>query len=810
LLNAGLTFPLAAEMGEGAIAGVGGTRLCEWWFTDAAVLFDTAGRYTTHDSDATTDRAGWETFLGLLRHTRPRQPLNGVIVAFALNDIAQARQEECVAHARAVRSRIAELESCFGQPVPVYLVFTKADLISGFSEFFADLTREQGGQVWGMTFPLQATGGDLRQDFALEFGLLVERLRQRLPHRLLGENSPDRRGLIAGFPPQVANLEAPLAAFLTEAFGAGAGDRPPWLRGVYLTSATQEGTPFDRMTGAIARAFGLDQRRAPRPLARAGRSFFLADLLREVVFNEAMLVSARPAARRRRLLLRAGAFVSILLVAGAAIGFLLAERASGQRTIDVYAASLAEYERAASGQNLASVSDADLAALSPLLDKGRALASGVAQDPHTSVMATVGAWLGLSQEGKLGTGARALYRHALDRALLPRLLWRLETQMRGNLARPDFLYEATRIYLMLGNGGPLDPELVRQWMRLDWETIYPGSAYTPLRESLGLHLNALLAAPLPRIELDGELVAKARETFGRAPVAQRVYSRIRPSEAALSLPPWKPSDALGAAGVRVFVRASGRPLSDGVPGFFTVEGFHTVLLPSVRRAAQAVASESWVLGQPMDLRPDGPRMQSLERDVIALYESDYAQAWDALLADLDVAPLRSLPQAAQDLFILGSPQSPMRELLVSVSRQLALSTPPANRIGDRDTPHAERARPVTDQEARLQALFRLGPRSDAAVARPGHEIDDRYRALRETVNTDAGAQIDRVLKIVTSLQQQLAKLAASAGRSGSAPAPGDDPIVAMQAEAQRQPQPLARWLASMAGSGMALRGGGAR
>src|ERR1051326_7754768 len=32
LLNAGLNFPLAAEMGEGALAGVGGTRLCEWWF----------------------------------------------------------------------------------------------------------------------------------------------------------------------------------------------------------------------------------------------------------------------------------------------------------------------------------------------------------------------------------------------------------------------------------------------------------------------------------------------------------------------------------------------------------------------------------------------------------------------------------------------------------------------------------------------------------------------------------------------------------------------------------------------------------
>ena len=51
LLNAGLRFPLAEQMGQGAVAGVGGTRLCDWWFTEDAVLIDTAGRYTTQDSE---------------------------------------------------------------------------------------------------------------------------------------------------------------------------------------------------------------------------------------------------------------------------------------------------------------------------------------------------------------------------------------------------------------------------------------------------------------------------------------------------------------------------------------------------------------------------------------------------------------------------------------------------------------------------------------------------------------------------------------------------------------------------------------
>ena len=58
-VNSGLKFPLAGADGGAAIAGIGGTRYCDWWFTDDAVLIDTAGRYTTQDSDAKADKKSW-------------------------------------------------------------------------------------------------------------------------------------------------------------------------------------------------------------------------------------------------------------------------------------------------------------------------------------------------------------------------------------------------------------------------------------------------------------------------------------------------------------------------------------------------------------------------------------------------------------------------------------------------------------------------------------------------------------------------------------------------------------------------------
>src|SRR3978361_2565886 len=81
LVTCGLKFPLADKEGPTALRGVGGTRNCEWWFTDDAVLIDTAGRYTTQDSQAEVDKAGWLGFLGLLKKHRRRQTNTGGTVA---------------------------------------------------------------------------------------------------------------------------------------------------------------------------------------------------------------------------------------------------------------------------------------------------------------------------------------------------------------------------------------------------------------------------------------------------------------------------------------------------------------------------------------------------------------------------------------------------------------------------------------------------------------------------------------------------------------------------------------------------------
>ena len=215
LAQSGLRFPLGQTRD---LRGIGGTRYCDWFFTDEAVLIDTAGRYTSQDSDRATDAKAWQGFLALLRKQRPRQPLNGVLVALAITDLTPGDGRGRLDHAATVRARLAELESSLGVRLPVYVILTKADLIAGFSEFFGELGERDRAQVWGVTLPYRPGPPDLA---AVEAGFagLVERLDQILPERLAAERDLDRRAAIFGFPARVGSLRPELVRFVEEAFG---------------------------------------------------------------------------------------------------------------------------------------------------------------------------------------------------------------------------------------------------------------------------------------------------------------------------------------------------------------------------------------------------------------------------------------------------------------------------------------------------------------------------------------------------------------------------------------------------------------
>ncbi|MBK9663419.1 MAG: type VI secretion system membrane subunit TssM [Nitrosomonas sp.] len=261
LVNSGLQFPLAERFGQEVVRGIGGTRNCDWWFTNEAVLLDTAGRYTTQESHQEQDSTAWGGFLKLLKKYRPRRPINGIIVTLSVTDLLQQTASQREAQANSIRKRIQELHSELNIRFPIYVLVTKMDLLSGFMEFFGKYGKEERMQVWGTTFPLSENEDVIPlANFDSEFTLLEQRLNSRLIDYLQDERDIQKRALLYTFPQQFSALKDTLRDFLNQIFSLSRFNQPPLLRGIYFTSGIQEGNPIDRIISGFARALQLDNR----------------------------------------------------------------------------------------------------------------------------------------------------------------------------------------------------------------------------------------------------------------------------------------------------------------------------------------------------------------------------------------------------------------------------------------------------------------------------------------------------------------------------------------------------------------------
>lgn len=792
LVNSGLHFPLADTFGRQGVKGTGGTRDCDWWFTDQAVLIDTAGRYTTQDSDSEVDSAGWTGFLDLLKKHRRRQPLNGVLVAISIADLITQSEPERRQQAAAVKRRVRELVDRLGVNFPVYVLFTKSDLVAGFVEYFDDLGQDARSQVWGVTFP--PSDRDAPQGvagFPSAYDALMERLGDRLMSRLHQERDPGRRAAIHGFPQQAAGLKPVLSAFVDEVFTPSRFEKPFYLRGVYFTSGTQEGTPIDRLMGTLAATFGLDRRSAPA-FSGQGRSYFLGGLFRDVIFREAHLAAADPRVERQQLWLTRAAYGA---TAAAAVGAVVVWSTSYSRNVGLIHAMeghvKAYQQRAANLRPGASARDV-LPALNSLADAAHTY-------DNAGLLWLTG--LGLSKRGTLEPAAREAYVAVLQADYLPLLRRRIEAQMRAGSDNTELLQASLKAYLMLGDPKRLDPAFMKVWMALDWRAAFPGEDDAQSR--LAAHGDALLAAGPAPVALDDRLVERTRRALLQVPLDQRVYGAIK--EEALARPElaFRLDEAVAPSGRGVF-----EPRTDGGPAhhnvaLFTYAGFHDFFLPEAPRILKDSTRENWILGE--GAAEGAVNDERTQRQVARLYADDFVRTWQSMLGDMGVVHFRDVDHGLEVLGKLAGGASPLRTVLDVVRDQTTLERDSAT---DKAAAAAEGGlSQITGKLGRLSRALQQAAEEapEGSSESPGAPIQAALLPIAQLAQGDAKAPapIDDVIGQIGEVQAYLetavsggpgSALKAAAARMGG----GRDPIATLRAKATRLPDPVKSWVQDVA------------
>jgi len=793
LVNSGLKFPLEEAGASQSIKGVGGTRNCDWWFTDEAVLLDTAGRYVTQDSEQKVDASAWLGFLDLLKRFRPRQPLNGAIVTVSISDLLYQTDAQRERYARDVRTRVQELHERLGLRFPVYVMVTKTDLLAGFMEFFGDMSREERAQVWGMTFDLNGAGTAVNYagQFGAEFEGLERRLHARVLKRLHGERDLQRRCAIYSFPQQFSALRPLLSEFMEKAFGGSRFGEQPLVRGVYFTSGTQEGSPIDRVLGTLSRTFNLDRKILP-PSASSGKSFFINRLLHDVIFTESGLVGGNEKKERQRRVLTVGALAgSAALTVGLLAAWTLSYFNNGRLIQD------ATQKVAAAKGSVEGVPPAqagDIAKVLPVLNALRDLPSGYSSREASIPVAYR---FGLYQGDGIGERSIGAYRRALGDVLLTRVSLRLEEI----LARPqnqEQLYVALRGYLMLHQEKYLDAADLSRLMLFIWSPALPRDSLELMVDLEG-HLKAALEArPVQTLAPRNDaLVNEARRGLASMPVADRVYARLKNELSAdASVPPFRVSEAAGPNAAQVLTRASGQPLTAGIGGLFTRDGYLKLFRAKAEKLATELSKEeSWVLGD------SGASAQKVDpakvfADVRERYAQDYEKQWSALLSDIRLARSSGLSQTIEQAKVLSAPDSPLKRLVVAASKELSLAT-----TEDAAKQKAGKEAEEAMKSNRYGSLFaQAGGGAKLAQPRPEDAVDVRFAPLRNLVaqQGQAGAApIDGVMQSMSEFYTQLRAAEESFSRgqvSTALSATGSK----MRADADRYPEPVRTVLRDLA------------
>lgn len=686
LRNSGLQFPYLSASG-GGVRGLGGTRNCDWWMTSEGVILDTAGRWTSEDED----RDEWLGFLDLIRRFRPKKPLNGIIAAVSVGDLGGAREEEVAALARRVRERIDEVQGRLELSLPVYVLFTKCDLIPGFVETFGEMGKEERSQMWGFTAPLTKPIGAPGEYFSRGFEVLLSAMERRAFKRLGEERKIASREMIYAFPQQIAVVKQNLQEFVHNLFLENVFNETPRMRGVYFTSGTQEGRPIDRVMSRMAEAFGQPQVQLPAPQVEA-KSYFLRDMFTNVLFRDASVAVRSPDEVRRQ---RRNTYVAAAVIFGLAVsisGLPALSWANNRAQLDETRATIDDAHELIVGRADEPVTPEEL---EPLRARLLVLERNQRSTPVHLAM-------GMYQSGPT-VPMRELYLNVLKRRVVEPLLEadiaemdalgrRYEAGGRPDAQQMRSSYNRLKLHLLLtvakdesvAEPTALDDELrafATRELRERWATSIGMTRSHPQYERLEKNLQYYLRGVdrHPEVGLsfarDDTAVSRVRGVFAAEGGFEVAIQGIIQEAAVRSRGQDMTVARLLGRNVAVLTA------TERVRYAFTRDGWDRHVRNLLDNEAARFFGESWVLGQPP---PEDTRQAEIERAcqveaLKSMFLNRYVDEWRRFIGSIEVARPATDADALELLVQLttGGNPLPLTQLVNQVEREVTISAAPA-------------------------------------------------------------------------------------------------------------------------------------
>jgi type VI secretion system protein ImpL len=607
---------------------------------------------------------------------QPSQAPRGILLCVDQSAIASAvAAAEVVALARPWSDLISLAAETLGVPAPAYVLFTKTNAVSGFQEFFSNLSGKDPGQPVGATVrPFRASLGANARDasrlLTQHFLDIVHCLSDaRLP---LLNREPDEERAARGyqFPREFNKLQKNVVQFLVEVARPRKLLANSFLRGFYFCGTgkvtvepaghagaaapipAEMGISATRvMTGAEFAAF----KAGPVPVERREITqwLFLTALFDSIMLRDCRAHQVNTGSLRTDRIRAAGlaiaATLGIVLLVGVTVSF------ARNRALEKDLIS-AEKALADSGSPVDIISR---------LDKMR---RPVEQLIEYRSGAPLSMRWGFYRGEDLLIPAQTGYCAAIRTQVLPPLLQTMSSRLRampGGGADGSGGFGNLKAYMMLTTHPQKVEEtfLTRKLFGV-WSEASGRTAPLEVKQALPAELQ-LYAALLSNPEAQKYCVNPA--SAGVIPVAQGYLRAFSANERYQSLLQAAGGDLKPVNYGALFPNdAVGDPKI--VPGWFTHPGW-TKMQELLDHPADSLSTDAWVLGESKELTSQ--ELSSLAAEFKTRYADDYAKAWKDFLDSARVTPYANLNDAASKLEKIAGQNAELLNLIGLVAKHAA-------------------------------------------------------------------------------------------------------------------------------------------
>jgi type VI secretion system protein ImpL len=663
IVNSGLEYPYGMD-----IKGVGGTRNCDWFFSNSAILLDTAGRYMTEEED----KEEWNAFLEVLKKHRRRKPINGVIVGISITDIFNVKTEEIEWHAKNIRRRIDDLIARLGVRLPVYLVFTKCDLLQGFVELFENLSRKEREQIWGCTLSGEHQKSlNPREIFDGEIDVLIQSLNDFRLKRLSNPTKPENRSKIYVFPLEFASIREYVGYFIGTLFQPNPYQESPLFRGFYFTSGTQEGTPIDRVIHSIAKHFDLPPEVISEPEVEK-KSYFIKKLFTDVIVPDQNIVSPTSKTSKLRKWVHFGIITAAVVFLAAFVLGISLSYIRGQNNLAAVEGAAELMKKVDWDRNGYTSSDIKN------IDRFREQLSELERRRENPPLIRIGMYRG---NDLLPEGLKLYYRKFnlfVDSYLYKELERRLKYKSQYYWNK---LESYLRAYLLMGSEIVRLDEANKQFL-IDELIPILDESYFPFIRDEGNELQPMIEAQvefflrhlgdegIPAFKNDMNLIGSIRSLIleNRKPSLDRIYDVLkRQAEEQLfqlQVRSVTLSDILSDNDDDIFYSEY------EVPALFTKAGWENYIREAIESESQKTDEEDWVLGiRKQDLIAER-NPEEITAKLQSIYFEEYEETWWQFLESIEYKPVDDISLCLTLLENLGDPDdSPLKVLLEGITEQ---------------------------------------------------------------------------------------------------------------------------------------------